>query len=541
LFLCFLAIISSVTAADFNNSSTSVDIQTFINNTSGSDNEIVLQAGDYVDNFLNLNITRSVTIKSNGQTNIISTNGGTLFNITAPHVTIINLNISGYATAIKSNTGDLLVAGSNISTSDISINITGSNLADIIIENNTIVSSLSNPNAGAIFISLTGSSIANVSIKNNDIVADATTNSFGVWFTGNNSNITLVIENNTINGTTAFRMFGLRNNNTITITNNEKIYGRDGFGILMTIYGDDTSINNNTITITNNNITAERQNQLNTAHGIMIDGFSTTNNKINISDNIIIAELIGASGGNNPRGISMSLGQSNNSITIDNNKITSEVYGIYLDSINCDNQLINLTNNNIETNFHTGNTGTTLRIFNSGNNIVNVTNNTINSSIEGSHGLVISAYNSTNIITLDINNISAGGGYGLQLYVYDSNNTINVTKNNITARGHSVELTEYNSNNTLLRFFDNNITSLGSNGMNIITWQQWPSISLNNFNGLELINNTINSTGPAGLYFNIATSSNLTDILITGNNIFGDYGIRFLNYAVLSSDNITIN
>lgn len=74
--------LSSVSTANFNSSSSSSDIQNFID-TGLDDDELTLDQGYYIDSLYNLNVSRKVNIKSNGQVNIKSSTGGTLFNITA--------------------------------------------------------------------------------------------------------------------------------------------------------------------------------------------------------------------------------------------------------------------------------------------------------------------------------------------------------------------------------------------------------------------------------------------------------------------------
>jgi hypothetical protein len=115
--ICF-ALVSGVSAKTFNSDVDSNEFQDFIRDDTGA-KEIVLNAGDY-NNLKNLNITRSVTISSNGQVNIKS-NGGILFNVTASNVTIIGLNISGYQTAINTNGKKISIIGNNISTTGNSI------------------------------------------------------------------------------------------------------------------------------------------------------------------------------------------------------------------------------------------------------------------------------------------------------------------------------------------------------------------------------------------------------------------------------------
>ncbi|MBZ9570717.1 hypothetical protein KQY27_04045 [Methanobrevibacter sp. TMH8] len=199
-FVCFFAIVSSVSAASFNSSSSSSDIQNFINTGSGDD-DIVLEEGDYIDTLYNLNVSRKVNIKSNGQVNIKSNTGGTLFNITARNVQILNLNISGYQTAIYSNTGGLSVIGNNITTIDSSINIDGSgDLSGISLENNTIISSVSSSTYGAVYVNANSGSTVGILVKNNNITANNPTNSYGMGFNVAYCDNSLFFENNNITG-----------------------------------------------------------------------------------------------------------------------------------------------------------------------------------------------------------------------------------------------------------------------------------------------------------------------------------------------------
>ena len=125
VFLAILALLllfslSNVSAAvhNLNNSSTTSNLQNTINNDPGSDVIVNLAEGNY--NFGQINISRNATIQ--GVNNNVKINGtGTLFNITAPNVKLINLTITGYSTAVISNSSGLTIANNDITTSSSSI------------------------------------------------------------------------------------------------------------------------------------------------------------------------------------------------------------------------------------------------------------------------------------------------------------------------------------------------------------------------------------------------------------------------------------
>ena len=319
--LLFVAVLllfslSSVSAASFNSDHSSSDIQNFIDTGLGDD-ELVLEEGDYIDTLYNLNVSRKVNIKSNGKVNIKSSTGGILFNVTAKEVQILNLNISGYQTAIRSNIGGLSVIGNNITTNDISISISGSgDLSDISLENNTIISSVSNNNYGAVYVNANSGSTVGISAKNNNITANNPTNSHGVRFNVTYCDNSVFFDNNNITVNSGYGVYlytGYWSNNNITLTNNN-ITGTSGAGVYLS-----ASSSNNTITLTNNNITG-------TWAGVALSAYSSNNN-ITLTNNNIT--------GNSGNGVSLYAYTSNNTIlSFIGNNITGIDYAMYIYSYN---------------------------------------------------------------------------------------------------------------------------------------------------------------------------------------------------------------
>jgi hypothetical protein len=513
LFLCFFAFLSGVSAKNFNSSSTNQEIQDFLSNTSAGDNEVVLDGGNY-NQITGLSVSRSVNISSNGQVNIQGTNTGTLFTITAPNVRIVKLNISGYNIAINSNRGNISVIGCNISTIGRSVHLSGNSLTDVLLENNTIISSVSSTSYGAVYATATAGSVVKITVKGNNITGNGTSNSIGVRFHIPNSNNTLIFENNNITGTSyyGFYLTAYTNNNTITITNNN-ITGNS-----YCIFLDVTTNSSNTITITNNNITG-------TSSSCVYFNAFTSNNTITVTNNNIT--------GISATAVSFSVYiNSSNTITMTNNNIIG-TSSVYLNAYTNSNNTITIINNNI--------TGAStycvlLNVNTNSSNTITITNNNIIDTI--GRGVSLDAHTNNNNITITNNNITGTSFTGVYLNVYTSNNTITITNNNIITGipAAGVYLAAYTSNNTI-SFINNNIrgTTCGLyiNGNNA------------SFSGLSVVNNTINATNSDGIgvgFINV-NSTALSDILFTGNNIFGGItggtGINFDGFVSLG--NVTFN
>ncbi|GLI12658.1 hypothetical protein MARBORIA2_17480 [Methanobrevibacter arboriphilus] len=412
---------------------------------------------------------------------------GTLFNITASNVKIINLTITGYTSAIVGNSSDLTVTGNNITTSGVSISISGSggDLSNIVIEDNFIVSSVSN--IGAVFVNGNGMAISFVSFINNSIRGNGIINSSGVRI--NSKGISnLIFDGNNITGKSrgVYLVAYSSNNTNITFANNN-ITGTDVSGVSLEAY----SSNNTNITFANNNITG-------TLRGVYLDAYSSNNTNITFANNNITATY--------GYGVYLIANSSNNTnITFTNNNITGTARGVYLIAYS-NNTNITFANNNI-----TGTSG---------------------------YGVYLSAYSSNNTnITFANNNITGTSGYGVYLIAYSSNNTnITFANNNITGTSsYGVYLSAYSSNNTNITFANNNITGV-SYGVYVYSYD-------GNVSGVLFLNNTINATVGSGFYFvNDGSSAiNVTDFVIRGNNIFAsNAGLNFSGLKTGSLVNVNV-
>lgn len=250
IILSFLAIfimtagINGVSAKDFNTSSTSDEIQSFID-SEDSDNIISLDEGNYT--LKDLNITRNVTFKSknNGVVNFKGDGTYNLFNIKSNNVTIDGLNIIDYKIAIYSTANYLTVQNCKITTTNkylynttgIVINITnnitnniinnitnnGSNgSGDTYLKNNIIESNVINVKYEAVIFNINSTNgeiacIENNTIKNNTLESWASS----PIYLNNPANIrSLKIEFNTFNGSGTAIYLSSENITDITISNN---------------------------------------------------------------------------------------------------------------------------------------------------------------------------------------------------------------------------------------------------------------------------------------------------------------------------------
>ncbi len=523
--LIIFSLISGVSAKEFNENSSSNDIQSFINNSTQQDNTIILNAGNY-DKLKNLNITRSVNISSKGQVNIKG-NGGILFNITAKDIIINKLNISGYQTAIRSNTGGISVGDCNISTSDISVHFTGSNLIDISLENNTIISSISNKEAGAIYINAKDGSTVYISLRNNNITANGSKNSIGVNFYAFLCNNKFIFENNNITGIVGIYLYGQYSENNIRLINNN-INGNNINGNFMDISNCDDGVNfellygNNNLTLTNNNITSKldavflsllgSKNNINFTNnnfkgyegGITISEFQTDLN-ITLNNNNIIGISID--------GLWIAGGSNNITLNLANNNITGYYSSISLDSQRS-NVTVELINNNL-----TGLNEDGINWWTPYSN--NISLNLANNNIKGSsRGIYLQAQYSNNINgILNNNNITGSTGPGIYWYTINSENIINFTNNNVTGTyGYSMWMYVDKSVNSIT-FVSNNF--LGNNKSSVYFSGH------NSSNNLNLTNNSIKGEGDYAINLKVSDSNNT--ITFTKNNITGisGYGIWF--------------
>jgi len=529
--ILFVACVSSVSAAENFANTTNVgnNIQDLINNPTG-DNEIILSSGNYTDSIKNLNISREVTIKGNGKVNIISSNGGTLFNITSKNVKFINLNIIGYQSAIRSNTGGLSVVGCNITTTDISINCTGSNLNNILLEDNNITSSVSNKNYGAIYINTSVGSSASVTFKNNNITANGLSDSIGVYIYSYVCDNTLIFENNNITSSSREGVYLYVHNsiNNISIINNN-ITGSTTYWAGLYF---EAHTSKNTINISKNKILGT-----NSIYAVYM-WLDESENNITFTNNDIIGDL---------RGLVMSLFMSNtNNITCTGNNFTgSKEFGVQIVPAMGSNGTLTFTNNNITgyfSGFYLDGFMSSLTIICTDNNITAISEYTVCMYLSNSKNTIVFSGNtikggfigiymdisySTNNVTFTNNKIE--GYYSLYMVAYCDNNII--TLNNNTIKGETgVSLAVYGVNNKI-NLIDNTINT-NDYGMVVTTWYR--------FSGLSLLNNTFNSNN-IGLYFDLNGNAFLDDILIKGNTIIGTNCAITFNEDGPSSVNITVN
>ena len=407
--------LSSVSSAtyDLNSSITTDDFQSVIDNDTDDELVINLDDGDY--SLGQINVTRNATIQGKGRNAKISgTETGILFNITASNVKIINLTITGFDTAIQSDSSYLTISGNNITTNGISIDIrsVGNDLKRISIENNVIVSSITNYNHGAIYISALDNShiIISVSLIGNNIRGNSSSDSNGVRIraVGCSSNITFT--NNNITGT----------------------YGG--------IYLYAGSSNNTNISFTNNNITGKSR------YGVYFGAESSNNSCFTFFNN----KIIGTYGG-------VSLGaeiNTNTNIFFINNNIIGTPSGVHLFSYSSKNINISFNNNNI-----TGTSGKGVQLSSYSSNNTNISFNYNN--ITGiSYGVDLSAYkNSKSQITFAKNNIT-GGVYGVYVYSFEGNIIgVSFLNNTITSSGDGFYFEYFESPDRIIPIASINISN----------------------------------------------------------------------------------
>jgi len=499
LLVVFLACVSSVSAVDFNNDAdTGKNIQDFINNPNNG-NEIVLNSGDYINNIKNLKINRSVIIKGNGQVNLIGSSSDTLFNISARNVIISNLNISGYKTAVFSNTGDLLVKNCNISTTGCSIDFKGSTLTNITIENNDLISSYSSYSYGVINVNGEKYSKVSISIKGNNITNTGTgTYTMNIRLNVPYCDNTLILENN-------------------------KIIGKDYEAIYI-----NSSNSTNTIIFTNNDISLEGKGSLIQERAIYMNLVSS-NNTIDFSGNNITARLA--------YGVFIEANYApSNTITFTKNKITINAPTITRTAVYILSRYDGITNITFKDNNVTAasnmavNFDLTLRT-----NIITFINNKITQeeNTDKPYGLYILSTKSNNTITITNNNIT-GLWRSFALYIIDcTNNNIIVNKNNIEGITFGLQLTLSGVNKDIIHIVENNITG-NEFAINVVCPVTFSTVS-----GLSISNNVLK--GNNGLNFDVNRVS-LKNINITGNTIIvNDTGITFSNINNKTDSTAAIN
>ncbi|OQD57950.1 adhesin-like protein, partial [Methanobrevibacter arboriphilus JCM 13429 = DSM 1125] len=546
--MCVLFIflgLSSASAAsyDFNNANTTEQFQSVINTDNDNDLVISFANGEYSD-WGQLNISRNATIvgKNRGGAKFTTSSVDTLFKINATNVKIINLTISGYTTAIKSNCSDLTVSDNNITTSGVSINLSSSGSANpitgVVIKDNIIKSSIATNYRGA--VSLFG--------KNNDKTV------FDVLFSGNNingvssgvylgdgsynspvSSANLVFENNNITGT----YYGVSldasssNNTNITFANNN-ITGTSGSGVSLSPY----SSNNTNITFANNNITG--------TYGVDLYASSSNNTNITFANN----NITGTS-----RGVSMDAYSINNTnITFANNNITGVNYGVYVYLSNGNVKGVNFLNNTINATsgdgfyFYSGGVTNVTDFVVSGNTIF-ATNAGLNFT-----GLVVGSLVN---VTVEYNRILAS--FGVNITGHNDNSSFDRNwwgVNDITGMILGVDTLNHfilNITNTSsldgVHFCDNVSfmllvlnTTLSNDGVEFL-----PDFVVNGtFNGADFNSSRVdgfvyNATATAGVQTLAATLDNVDDNVAFNAQLTTNSSIIVSNDPVSIGNNVTIS
>ncbi|GLI12092.1 hypothetical protein MARBORIA2_11820, partial [Methanobrevibacter arboriphilus] len=515
LFLSF----SSVDAAEYNftDTNTTAQFQSVIDNDTDDELVINLENGDY--NFSKINVKRNATIK--GKSSNTQINGsGILFNITSPNVSILNLTITNYNTAITSISSDLTINGNNINTKGISININSNSndLKGIIIANNIIISA--NDLYGAVYVNVSDNNYAilDVYFFNNIIEGNGTNRSHGVYIIakGRSSNLTFI--KNNITGSSSYRTEG-EGSVRIDLINN---------------------INDN-ITFTKNNITAlSVSNGL--WNGVALSTSNSSNSQAIFTNNNIMATfgdgVYIVSRSNHSRIIfaDNNLTGTGNSNSSWGGTTGSGAYLIIRDGGN--NSDISFTNNIITGIGPDSSWGIYFLYDNINNTNLTCINNIINGEKTGI-GYYTSGLNLNARFNFTANNITVTNGSGFRINTLNYNNvTIIIADNNITgtANGNGLDgvyLSVYNSNKIIKKIINANITIV-NNTMNLSRLGgSYSSNSVNlwveNIIGLEATIADNNFTGDSSIYVRIYNSSDI-NLNFTNNLIDGGVDMRILYY-----------
>ena len=502
VFLLFLGL-SSVSADEYYFSSSNITNDSFqgvIDNSTPDEVIINLDDGDY--SLGQINITRNATIVGKSSSNVKINGSGILFNITSSNVKLINLTITGYTSAIIGNSSDLTVTGNNITTSGISINISssGGNLSNILIEDNFIVSSVSNSDYGDVFVNGTYNSdlivVSFVSFINNSIRGNGTSNSNGVRINSKGIN-NLTFDGNNITGTYGVSLDASSSNNTnITFANNN-ITGTSGYGV----YLGASSSNNTNITFSNNNITGIY------ASGVYLDVSSSNNTNITFANN----NITGTSG----NGVSLYAYSSNNTnITFSNNNITGTYYGVELYAYSSNNTNITFANNNI-----TGvSYGVYVRSYDGNVSGVLFLNNTINATSGSGFYFVndgIGAINVTDFIIRGNNIFATNAGLNFNGLKNDSLVNVTVEYNRILAPV-GVNITGFDNGSS----FDYNWW-----GVNDITGK---------ILGIDTVNHYILNITNLTSLDNLHPGDNVSFAFLVLNTSLVNEGVEYLPYFVVN-------
>ena len=328
-FLLFLSCLSTVSAKDFTQTTTSKDVQDFIDNTTTQDNIVNLQTGNY--SLKELNINRNLTIRASNDSAIVNIKGdgtSTLFNVKSQGVIIQNLNIIDFGVAINSSSDKLTVKNNKITHTHIMNNTTGVIItnSDNVIENNLI-----NTTKDSIVLNI-GSFSNNIStniIKNNTIISWQT---YAIYSntTGNIEN--LYIEDNYLKST-GYTVIFITCENITNFDFKNNIVRSESEDSSKTIIDIKFQYNVENMEIINNDI---HSNWTVTGITITTSNLSIISNmkNINIKDNIIYA----ASGSIvlSPTGTIENINLTNNTLTkthSDRNYLVT-IHGEYISNFN---------------------------------------------------------------------------------------------------------------------------------------------------------------------------------------------------------------
>lgn len=143
--ISILLTLNSVTGAnfEFDNSTTQLNVENATN--AGGNNIITLKQGNYTDKFYNLQVKGNVTIKGDGEVNLINTNPSNsnyaIYSGAGSNLTLINVNIINYKQGLNFNGINLNVQKCNIKTESDGIYISGGKNANIEVKDSNVYTS----------------------------------------------------------------------------------------------------------------------------------------------------------------------------------------------------------------------------------------------------------------------------------------------------------------------------------------------------------------------------------------------------------------
>ncbi|MFA5797797.1 MAG: LamG-like jellyroll fold domain-containing protein, partial [Candidatus Woesearchaeota archaeon] len=496
----------------------------------------------------------NVTINCNGYS-ITGNNTASTYGVysTAATTTVRNCNISNFEDAIRiTSTTAATIQNNNLSTTvSTGYGALLCNSGSSTITGNTISASGSGTYTA---IGLTcGGPINNNIIANNVITTSGT--SYGSIYVSQGASNNL-IANNTISATNAqgvYFTFGVSNNNTLQ--NNTITISGAYSGIINDIAASNITIDCQGTTITGSNTTG--------SYGIYSNGVNTTIKNCNISNFQRGVYFNGATNGaiqnNNVTttqsgdwyggGYAILLHGSSNNNIISSNNFTAPAFAMLINGSSSYNQITQNSITSLGSHAITFQSSTQYNTI-SGNNLSGaggiaaqsstsyntITNNKI--VMSGSYGIDLSFSANNNNIT---NNNITGSGYGIDFWAgahnnniinnsitstnthaiysrvnWDHNNNNAFTNNTLTAAGIVINL--YNLTNS--SFIRNTIISSSqtttlvqldaNSGGNTFYWNNFTSTSgyyVNDLNGSNYYNTTINSNGEGNIWANVISGS----------------------------------